>query len=112
MTAENQCETLLRDHIEQAIDRMKQGARMILDAIPGDSSLSSSSFGPKVTAEIARRLDADDAFTDGIDEAVRQANEELARTGSTIRFLNAGLNTVCISSADDPEFIRLSARSI
>lgn len=54
---------------------------------------------------------ADEAFTSGIDEAVRQANEELARTGSPIRFLNAGLNTVCISSVDDPEFTRLSALS-
>ncbi len=44
------------DHIKYAIERMQQGARMILDAIPNDSSLSSASFGPEVTAEIARRL--------------------------------------------------------
>lgn len=34
-------------------------------------------------------------FTEGIDEAVRQVNEELDQTPLGFRFVNAGLNTVC-----------------
>lgn len=50
--------TPLADHVSYAIERMEAGARMILDAIPNDSSLSSASFPPDVTQEIARQLRA------------------------------------------------------
>jgi hypothetical protein len=42
---------------------------------------------------------AEEAFSAGIDEAVRQANAELARLGISVQLINAGLNTVC---ATDP----------
>jgi hypothetical protein len=39
--------------------------------------------------------DTDEAFTDGIEEGIKQVNEEPERLGMPIRFFNAGLNTVC-----------------
>jgi hypothetical protein len=48
----------------------------------------------------------EEAYTDGIDEACRQVNEYLADSSAEFRFLNAGLNTVCKVSADDPDFAR------
>jgi hypothetical protein len=48
------CETPFSDHIAHALERMEAGARMILDAIPDDSSLSSSCHSSEVTKELAR----------------------------------------------------------
>lgn len=48
----------VKDHIESAIRLMYRGARMRLDAIPDDPTFLSSSFGPDVTAEIAKILSA------------------------------------------------------
>ena len=45
------------EHISDAVRTMKRGARMRLDGIPDDPSFLSSSYGPDVTSEIARRLD-------------------------------------------------------
>lgn len=46
--------TPISDLVKDAISRMESGARMMLDSIPNDSSLSSSSHAKDVTAEIAR----------------------------------------------------------
>ena len=50
----NVAQTPLADLVANALERMEAGARMILDSIPGDSSLSSSSHSQDVTREIAR----------------------------------------------------------
>lgn len=48
----------VKDHIAWAVQIMQRGARMRLDGIPDDPTFLSSSFGPDVTAEIARTLTA------------------------------------------------------
>jgi hypothetical protein len=49
------------------------------------------------------KIDLEAQFTAGIDEAVKQANQELARFAPdfavSYRFQNAGLNTVCLEAA-------------
>lgn len=53
--------------------------------------------------------DIDDiSFTAGIDEACRQVNEYLEARGDGRRFINAGLNTVCETTVDNPAFIEWS----
>lgn len=54
-------------------------------------------------------IDVGNAFTDGMDEAVRQVNEELEALGLEVRFINAGLNTVCSMSKDSPDWARAQA---
>jgi hypothetical protein len=49
------------DQVRRALDIMQQGARMVLDSIPGDASLSSSSFGADVVMDIAEQVRAKDA---------------------------------------------------
>lgn len=48
------CKTPLSDLVLNALERMEAGARMRLDGIPNDTSLSCSSHGDDVTREIAR----------------------------------------------------------
>jgi hypothetical protein len=43
------------------------------------------------------------AYQDGIDHAVKQVNEELERVGSRVRFVNAGLATVCMVDVNSSE---------
>ncbi|MCJ8053816.1 hypothetical protein GB928_018325 [Shinella curvata] len=50
-------ETPIADHVERAVSLMKDGARMTLDTIDGNSGLLSA-FGGEVSREIARRLPA------------------------------------------------------
>lgn len=51
--------------------------------------------------------DIDDiSFTAGVDEACRQINEMLEARGARMRFINAGLNTVCETTVDDPSYVR------
>lgn len=45
-------------------------------------------------------------YHEGIDHAVRQVNEELERIGSRVRFVNAGLATVCMVDVSDPSWIQ------
>lgn len=58
-------QTPLADLVRQALDVMRGGARMRLDCIPGDSSLSLHSFSVEVCQEIAAQVALQTSAKDG-----------------------------------------------